>query len=329
MSEHTAPKLAAALLYTQHDPLNFKHLATLLNLILEPAKIRFRVIHERPGRAAVLSCRKLHIALEAQSAAETSAFLADATNASSLPEPLRTKLKAHARTIVLSVGTGPLPHGAPHDDRSAANLLPLVGQMVVNHLLNMHPADAVYWGETNKLMSPKAFLAEINGPLEGAPEPAKIEHPKPPRPPRTPKVTAKDRDLLRHEVLEKKRREAASRTPASTRLYPSMIATQMIPDETGSDFELSGHLRRRFETAKDGPKAAFVLSAATMIVAPLIGVLLLVYNFMGGARLRQTALLACLTAVVTLAAELTTQSGANATVTTPALHSDMPQVAHL
>jgi|GEM_PF-6410861 len=120
-------------------------------------------------------------------------------------------------------------------------------------------------------------------------------------------------------------------TPA--RSHPTMITPHLINgaprDAADERFELSDHIKRRLSMARAGPKAAFIVSMATMPVAPLIGVLLLIYNFMGGARLRQTALLACLTALLTLTSELATQSDANAIVNGAPEQNEPPHVAHL
>jgi len=143
MSAYQTKNLTAALLYQTHDPLNFKHLATTLNLILEPAKIKFRVIHERPGQAAVLSCRKLHVAISANDAAHASEHLKTALQApinSTVEHSLATKIKSHRRNIEIAVGAGPLPHSLDKGDLGDDSLLPLLGQMVVNHILNMNPA---------------------------------------------------------------------------------------------------------------------------------------------------------------------------------------------
>jgi|GEM_PF-5822422 len=170
MSEYQIAPLTAALLYKRHDPFNFKHLATTLNLILEPTEIRFRVIHERPGATAVLSCPNLHILLNATASDSGSPFLNTSENAHALPNPLKRRVETHKRILTISIGIGPLPQTSVGDDTSAADLLPLIGQMVVNHLLNMNPAEAVYWGGTGRLMTPKEFLDMINGPLPVAPE---------------------------------------------------------------------------------------------------------------------------------------------------------------
>ena len=223
------------------------------------------------------------------------------------------------------MGTGPLPHSAEDDDRSAANLVPLLGQMVVNHMLNMNPTEALYWGDTDKVMTAKAFLDLIHAPMPEMDVIATPPAPKrqPARPVLAPMAVDKD------EIIEKRKQKAVSRAPATAQLHPSMIHAHLISDDAEEEIELTDHIRQRFEGVKDGPKAAFIVSFATMLVAPLIGVLLVIFNFMGGARLRQTAALAMVTALVTLAAELATQSDANATANAPQITAQPPHTAHL
>jgi len=52
----------------------------------------------------------------------------------------------------------------------------------------------------------------------------------------------------------------------------------------------------------------------------------LIYNVSGGARIRQTALFACVAAAVTLAAELTENKAANATASATAIQSSTNQL---
>ena len=314
--------MTAALLYPRHEPLNFKHLATTLNLILEPAKLKFRVIHERPGKAAVLSCRKLHISIianEASLASDDFQKTLGQLMEQGVSETLLNKIEMHTNTVEVSVGSGPLPHGPACDDPSATALLPLIAQMVANHLLNMNPADAIYWGETNKIMTPREFLAMINAPMAQAPEdqepkgPGQMDaEPKTAPIPPTPTERPAPNTLRRTKITPREDLPENASTSLN-HLRPSIIEAHLEEAGSESHFELSAHILERFSISRDGPKAAFVVSVATMLVAPIIGILLLIYNFMGGARLRQTAAFACMAAAVTLAAELVGKDSANAT----------------
>lgn len=292
---HTT-RMTATLLYTCHEPLNFKHLATTLNLILEPAKLKFRVIHERPGQAAVLSCRKLHVSITANEAPLASddflKTLALQLNLD-MQQTLRTKLENHKNTVEVTVGSGPLPHGPDGGDTSSAALLPLLAQMVVNHLLNMNPAEAVYWGATDQLMSPRSFLDMINAPLAEHPRDAGNPSPKGPT----------EHPPAHTSTISEQTRSKQTDGPHVQHL-PSFIAPNLAETNELPKFELTDHLARRLETTKAGPKAAFIVSAATLFIAPIAGMLLLMYNFMGGARLKQTAVLAILAAAVTLTTDL-------------------------
>jgi len=261
--------MTAALLYPRHEPLNFKHLATTLNLILEPAKLKFRVIHERPGKAAVLSCRKLHISIIANEASLAS-------------------------------------------DDFQKTLGQLMEQGVSETLLNkieMH----------NKIMTPREFLAMINAPVAQAPEDQEPKGPgqmdaEPKTAPIPPAPTARPTpNTLRRTKITPREDLPENASTSLNHLRPSIIEAHLEEAGSESHFELSAHILERFSISRDGPKAAFVVSVATMLVAPIIGILLLIYNFMGGARLRQTAAFACMAAAVTLAAELVGKDSANAT----------------
>lgn len=304
--------LSAAVLYQDHDPLNFRHLATTLNLILEPANLKFRVIHEHAGKTAVLSCRKLHVAISANDACMSSDDLHQTIRSHSdklLTPDLRRKVDEHRRTIEITVGCGPLPHGPLLNDPKAGRLLPLLAQMVVNHLLNMNPGDAVYWGPTDQFMTPRAFLAMINAPTPQTPSGPGNPDMLPPQ-----QVPGATKQPENPNIVYRQATKTASRMQSDPdRDHPSFLRAYLNDGPPQSSSELSGLIKHRFITSKNGPKAAFVVSIATMFVAPIIGTLLLIYNFMGGARLRQTALLAGLSAGVTLISELVRNEGVHTT----------------
>ncbi len=358
MTAYHTQTLTAALLYSAHDPLNFKHLATTLNMILEPAKIKFRVIHERPGQAAVLSCRKLHVAISANNAPQASDQLKNALLAhkdAPYADTLRNKITGHLRSIEVSVGSGPLPHSIDAGEPKDSSLLSLLAQMVVNHLLNMNPADAIYWQANDQFMSPRSFLAMINAPVPARPstqrpQPARNNAPKEANPIVSARFDSYARptpNVLRREIIKERENNVTpltdhslnnakpnqpdSTAPTPGHLSPSFINGHMdgpmVGEETPqTSIELSNQLRSHYNTALKGPKGPFVLSVATMLVAPIVGALLVVYNFSGGARIRQTAAFAVVAAAVSLVAEYAPQQSANAQAAAPAVASETSQL---
>ncbi len=276
MLDYQANKPSAELFYITHDPLNFRHLCTTLNLILEPTNLRFRRIQKRDSDSAILSNRKLNIVVSVGSLATP--FSTSRGNPS-LNTPHADDLRLLAdlehceSSVTVSISPGPMPFGDEIGDDQFDELSPLIAQIVVNHLMNMNPAKAVYWQATDQIMRPKHFLNMING--------QKTQH----RPKDAPCAFA-------HQ------------SKCTKQALPSFVGPNLIDGTDAPNFELTGHLARRFETAKSGPKAAFLVSAATLLIAPIAGMLLLMYNFMGGARLKQTAALAILAAALTLAGDL-------------------------
>lgn len=309
----TAPsEVRAALLYRDHDPLNFKHLATTLNLILQPTGLCFRIIHECPDKSAVLSCRKLHVAISANDAGLISDDMRHALQnlrAKPMRPVLEQKFDTHRKAIEITVGTGAFPHGPQPNDPDAEELVPFLAQIVVNHLLNINPADVVYWSGTHSLMSPKEFLRLIN---------SDDDTPPPPTPPsdrggRPEIVSIVDRDP-RHNGLRRDQQDGLDNIrpraidPAPKQL-PSFLTHHLDTDDVANDSNLFAHLRSRVEVAAEGPKTAFLVSLATLFVAPIIGVLLLIYNFMAGAHLRRTAMVASIAAAVTMATDFLENAG--------------------
>lgn len=242
--------LTAALLYREHNPVNFRHLAITLNLILETANLRFRVIHQKSGQAAVLSCRQLHISINTNVADQASGDFQRMLSAHThrgMSYSMQQLIETHKFSIEISVGTGPLPNSDEPIEGSRRDLVPLLAQMVTNHLMNTNPADVVYWGATNSVMTPKEFLALINGP--------DFDDIKPPRPPSGGNVSggiAKQPNPQPHQALGERQTGILK------------WALQMLD-------------RRRAGTR--------VLNVATMIVAPIVGICLFVYNLAAGARL--------------------------------------------
>lgn len=168
--------LTAALLYPSHNVLDFKHLSTTLNLILEPTNIKFRLIHEKPDHMAILSSESLHLVISQQaSPLILPAYQRALQSQMSLLETpyLLNRCAGHSNTITLSVGAGPVPLSV-ENSKESDEMQTLVAQMAINYILNQLPADAVYWAGSNQIMSPKGFLECLNDP---------VSEPSPPRAP--------------------------------------------------------------------------------------------------------------------------------------------------
>lgn len=323
MSEYNDAALTAALLYREHDPLNFKHLALTLNLILQPAELRFRVIHEKPGQKAVLSCRQLHVSINTRNASQgvddVQRILEAQTNRG-MSHSLREKIEDHRVAIEIAVGTGPLPHDEKSDDPQSEALVPLVAQMVTNHLMNSNPADVVYWGETDTVMTPKEFLALINGPAED-------EYVAPPPPPSSGISAGPSTDGLAERMRRRSNTQpmktggSSGQSGTVQRVAPSILMGNIAgsPPPNASIIDL---LKDRFETARKGPKGAFVVSLGTMLFAPAIGALLFVFNFLAGSKFKPTALLALMTAATVLSANLLSKPVDQSASVAPTENSD-------
>ena len=80
------------------------------------------------------------------------------TNGQNINDAILSKIAGHKHTIEVSVGSGPMPHGPASEDPTTINLIPLLAQMVVNHLLNMNPANAIYWGSDRPNHEPESFF---------------------------------------------------------------------------------------------------------------------------------------------------------------------------
>ncbi len=321
---HAAPsEVRSALLYREHDPLNFKHLATTLNLILQPTGLCFRIIHECPGKSAVLSCRKLHVAISTNEAALISddmRIALQSLRAKPMKANLEQKFDAYQKAIEITVGTGAFPYGPQPTDPDAEELVPFLAQIVVNHLLNINPAEVVYWSGTNSLMSPKDFLRLINSDDDMPPPP-------PPSSGGTGRpeiVSLVDRDPrhsgLRREKQDEQDQRRLREVAPRPKQAPTFLANHLEASQPAHENDLIAHLRTRLEVAAEGPKTAFMVSAATLFVAPIIGILLLMYNFMAGAHLRRTAMVASIAAAVTFASDILDNRG-EATASVPVVSS--------
>lgn len=160
---------AADILCHEHSPVEMRMLSQVVNLIIQPTGIKFRLIQNVPGARAILSSETVHVAISfATKPLQTSAFDRTAVLQNDIAgdTDLEKLVAEHQQTVSIRVGNGPVPSSVRASGFDfpivEADLKLLILETATNHLVNCHPQSAVFWQPTGRIMRAKAFLDALN-----------------------------------------------------------------------------------------------------------------------------------------------------------------------